>query len=318
MPTVRLDNLTVHQLRVFGAVARHLSYTQAAKTLGCKQPTVSALIAQLESMTQLVLFEPQGKRLALTDAGRELYGHVQQVEAAADDLYMAAAELRGAGTTREATLSVAADTTVGTYVMPHLLGMFHRQHPNITLNLHVANRAGVRARLLEHLADLVVAGRPPAVDGLVIEPFFANRLVVVAAPDHALAQRATVPLAELAAERFVLREEGSGTRAAIEELFEVAGLPLAIGMVLGHIESIKQAVIAGLGVSVLSEAAIQRELEQGTLAVLSVEGFPIQRHWYITRLATHPLSPGAAAFAAFLRAVSQSHDQAIPFVRWAR
>jgi LysR family transcriptional regulator, low CO2-responsive transcriptional regulator len=299
----RLSHLTVHQLRVFCTVARHLSYTQAARALGCTQPTVSAIMAQLERQTQLVLFEQHGKRLMLTDEGRELSQHAQRVVGAADELAAAASELRGAGTGRALSLAVAADTTVGTYVMPHLLGVFHQRHPEISLTFHVANRAGVRAGLLEHQTDVVIAGRPPSVEGLVVEPFRPNTLVAVAAPAHPLAGRAgPIPLAELAAERFFLREEGSGTRAAIEEVFEVAGVPLKISMVLGHLESIKQAVIANLGVSILSEAAIQRELREGSLVIVAVEGLPIQRHWYVTYLAAAPLHAGALAFIEFLRA----------------
>lgn len=307
MPTGRPSSLTVHQLRVFCTVARYLSYTQAANALGRKQPTVSAIIAQLERVTQLVLFEQHGKRLVLTDEGRELYQHAQQVVEAADKLSAEATELRGAATSRAISLSVAGDTTVGTYVMPRLLGVFHQRHPEILLNFQVANRAGVRARLLEHQADLVIAGRPPPVEGVVVEPFRANLLVAVASPGHPLASRASpIGLSELASERFFLREEGSGTRAAIEEVFGIAGVPLRIGMVLGHLDSIKQAIIANLGVSILSEAAIQQELREGSLVILPVEGLPIQRQWYITYLATVPLHPGAQAFIEFLRT---QHEQ---------
>jgi len=310
MLTSRLDNLTVHQLRVFCAVARHLSYTRAAAALGCRQPTASALVAHLEEMTHLTLFEQQGKRLILTNEGHELYDHAQQVVSAADDLLNVAAQLHGGG----AALSIAADTTVGTYVMPHLLGEFRQQHPEIRLHFHVANRAGVQDHLLNHLADLVIAGRVPEADGLVVEPFLTNELVVVAAADHPLVGHDSVPLTTLAAERFVLREEGSGTRAAIEKKFEKAGLPLKHSMVLGHIEAIKQAVIIGLGISVISKEAIKRELREGTLMILKVEGFPIQRHWYITRLEAHPLSPSALAFIDILRLKRQRHlpDSLLP------
>jgi LysR family transcriptional regulator, low CO2-responsive transcriptional regulator len=301
----RLDSLTIRQLRVFCEVSRLLSYTRAAEELGCKQPTVSALVAELERATQLTLLEQWGKRLALTDEGRELYAHAQQVVAAADEAWLAMAELRGAAMIESVPLRVAADTTVGTYVMPHLLGAFHRRRPNVALKLHVANRADVRASLQGGEVDLVVAGRPPAVDGLVAEPFLANSMVVIASPGHILASQSQahiqVPLARLAEEDFLLREAGSGTRAALEELFEVAGMPLKIGMVLGHIEAIKQAVAAGLGVSVLSEVAVEREVHYGTLAILQVEQFPIQRRWYISRLADRPLIASAAEFIEFLR-----------------
>ncbi len=298
----RMSSLTLRQLRVFCTVARLLSYTRAAEELGCQQPTVSALVAELERMTRLTLLEQWGKRLTLTDEGRELYIHAQQVIAAEDETWRAMAGLRDLVSPETAPLHIAADTTVGTYVMPHILGAFHRQQSTITLNLRVANRADVRTSLLAGEADLVIAGRPSAVDGLIAEPFLPNPLVAIAAPGHVLASQANIPLVRLAEEVFLLREAGSGTRAAVEELFEVVGIALKVGMVLGHVEAIKQAVTAGLGVSVLSVAAVKREIRYGTLAILSVEHFPIQRRWYTARLAERPLSSSAAEFIEFLRA----------------
>ncbi|HEY6409597.1 MAG TPA: LysR family transcriptional regulator, partial [Ktedonobacteraceae bacterium] len=292
----RLDSLTFRQLRVFCTVARLLSYTRAAEELGCQQPTVSALVAELARATQLTLLEQRGKRLALTDEGRELYAHAQQVVTAADEAWWAMAEQRGGAKSERVPLRVAADTTVGTYVLPRLLGAFHRRHPGIALHLRIANRADVRTRLLAGEVELVIAGRPPLVDGLVAEPFLANLLVAVAYPGHVLVGHSQVPLARLAEEVFLLREVGSGTRAAVEELFEVAGAPLKVGMVLGHVEAIKQAVAAGLGVSVLSELAVKREVQYGTLAILDVEQFPIQRRWFIAHLTERPLNTSAAEF----------------------
>jgi len=297
----RLDSITLRQLRAFCTVVRLLSYTRAAEELGCQQPTVSALVAELERATQLTLLEQWGKQLSLTDEGRELYAHAQQVIVTADETKQAMEELRGIALAERQPLRIAADTTVGTYVLPHLLSAFHKQEPGIALNLRVANRAGVRASLFGGEVDLVIAGRPPVVDGLLADPFLENPLVVVADPEHELCGKARIPLARLSDEIFLLREVGSGTRAAVEDLFEVAGLPLKVGMTLGHIEAIKQAVAAGLGVSVFSEVAIQREIRSGRLVVLDVEQFPIQRRWYIARLAQRPLLSSVATFLAFLR-----------------
>jgi LysR family transcriptional regulator, low CO2-responsive transcriptional regulator len=301
----RLDSLTIRQLRVFCTVARLLSYTRAAEELGCQQPTASALVAELERATHLTLLEQRGKHLTLTDEGRELYAHAQQVVEAADEAWWAVAERRGSATTVSRPLRVAADTTVGTYVLPRLLGAFHRQHPTVALQLSVANRAAVRSHLLAGDVDLVIAGRPPEVDGLMAEPFLANPLVAIASPEHVLVGQSQVPLARLAEEMFLLREVGSGTRAALEEAFEVAGLPLKVGMVLGHVEAIKQAVAARLGVSVLSALAVKREVQYRTLAILDVEQFPIQRRWYIARLAERPLIASADVFIDFLHEYKQ-------------
>ncbi len=297
----RLDSITLRQLRVFCVVAQLLNYTRAAEELGCRQPTVSALVAELERVTELTLFEQWSKHLVLTDEGQELYTHVQQVIRVADEAWQAMSELSGATLTERVPLRVAADTTVGTYVLPHLLGIFHQRRPDVVLNLFVANRAAVREHLLEEKVDLVIAGRPPEIAELITEPFWANPLVTVAAPGHVLVGRKRLPLARLAEEVFLLREVGSGTRAAVEELFEVAGMSLKIGMVLGHIEAIKQAVAAGLGVSVLSELAVRREIRYGTIAILDVEQFPVERRWYIAHLAKQPLSADAAAFIEFLQ-----------------
>src|SRR6266571_5247570 len=301
----RLDSLTIRQMRVFCTVAQLLSYTRASEELGCQQPTASALVAELERVTQLTLLEQRGKHITLTDEGRELYSHAQLVIAAADEAWWAMAQRRGSLTTVSRRLRVAADTTVGTYVLPRLLGAFHRRHPTVTLQLRVANRAAVRASLLAGEVDLVIAGRPPEVDGLVAEPFLANPLVAIASPEHVLVGQNRVTLARLAEEVFLRREEGSGTRAAVEEVFEVAGIPLKVGMVLGHVEAIKRAVAAGLGVSVLSVLAVQREVQYRTLAILDVEQFPIQRRWYIAREASRPLSASADVFIKFLHEYSQ-------------
>src|ERR1700694_2465683 len=167
MYSTRLDSLTIRQLRVFCTVSRLLSYTRAAEELGCQQPTVSALVAELERATELPLLEQWGKHLILTDEGRELYEHAQHVVAAADEAWWAMAELRRNASSEAVPLRIAADTTVGTYVLPHLLGAFHRGRSTVALKLRIANRAEVRACLLTGEADLVIAGRPPAVDGLV-------------------------------------------------------------------------------------------------------------------------------------------------------
>lgn len=307
MSLPRLGNLTIRQLRVFCTVAHLLSYTRAAEELGCQQPTTSALVAELERATQLTLLEQRGKHLILTDEGRELYAHAQQVVSAADEAWWAMAERSGNGMSMSRPLRVAADTTIGTYVLPRLLSAFRRQHPTVALHLFIANRAAVRAGLLAGEVDLVLAGRPPEVDGLVAEPFLANPLVAIAFPEHVLVGLRGVPLARLAEEVFLVREEGSGTRAAVEEVFEIAGMPLKVGMVLGHVEAIKQAVAAKLGVSVLSALAVRREVQYRTLAILDVEGFPIPRRWYIARLLGHPLTTSADEFIKFLREYSRQH-----------
>ncbi|HLG77985.1 MAG TPA: LysR substrate-binding domain-containing protein, partial [Ktedonobacteraceae bacterium] len=234
----------------------------------------------------------------------ELYAHAQKIVATLDEAWQVLAELREGIAVESGPLRIAADTTVGTYVLPALLADFRRWRPTSALQLRIVNRLEVRASLLAGEVDLVIAGRPPAIVGLQIIPFLTNPLVVVAASTHELARQQQIPLARLADETFLLREEGSGTRAAIEELFEVAGLPLKIGMVFGHIEAIKQAVAAGLGVSVLSEVAVRRELRSHKLAILQVEKFPLLRRWYIAHATQQPLSAQVGEFIEFLNGYS--------------
>src|ERR1700694_1862875 len=202
MYSTRLDSLTMRQLRVFCTVARLLSYTRAAEELGCQQPTVSALVAELERATQLTLLQQWGKQLALTDEGRELYAHAQQVITAADEARKSMEKVVPVTgeIAKGVPLRVAGDTTVGTYVLPSLLGVFHRRRPDVVLNLRVANRAVVRAALLAGEIDLAIAGRPPAVEGLVVEPFLDNPLVAIASPGHVLAGQSRIALSRLAEE----------------------------------------------------------------------------------------------------------------------
>src|SRR5258708_10099822 len=178
----RLNSLTLRQLRVFCMVARLLSYTRAAEELGCQQPTVSVLVAELERVTQLTLLEQRGKHLVLTDEGQELYAHAQQVIVVADEAWQAMAELRGVTMAERVPVRVAADTTVGTYVLPHLLGDFHQRRPDVVLNLYVANRTDVRAHLLAGAVAFVIARPPPAVGWLGTGPIFANQLQKTSAP----------------------------------------------------------------------------------------------------------------------------------------
>lgn len=296
----RLHSITLHQLRTFCTVCRLMSYTRAAEDLGCQQPTVSTLIGELERATRLTLLEQHGKRVMLTSEGRELLAHAQRVVAAVDAAWETIAAQRGMTPGISPPLSIAADTTIGTYVLPHLLGIFRHRHPAVMLSLRVENREAVRASLLAGEVDLAIAGRPPDIEGLTSEPFLAHQLVVIAAPGHPLVGQSRISLERLADEAFFLREPGSGTRAAVEELFEMSDTQLKASMVLGHIEAIKRAVAVGLGVSVLSAMAIKREVRSGTLAMLNVEHFPIQRRWFIAYLAQKPLTSIATKFIEFL------------------
>lgn len=288
-------------------MARHLNFSRAAEELALSQPAVSMHIKQLERTLGLPLFEKIGRRIFLTDAGRHLQDYAQKVFGLLNEAVQIMGELKGA---QAGNLRVAADTTAGVYVVPAYLGVFHRRHPGVTISLEVANRSTLTKRLQLNEVDLAVMGQVPPEEDLVAEPFLANELVVVAAPSHRLAGRRQIPVTELGAESFLVRETGSGTRATTERFLSSAGIPLRIGMELGSNSAIKQAVAAGLGIAVLSRHAIALEAAAGRLVVLDVEGFPLARHWHVVHLREKRLSGAATAFKNLLLAPGELHAAA--------
>lgn len=296
-------DLNLQQLRVFQTVARRLSFTQAAAALGRTQPAVSAQIRQLESRLGLDLFEQVGRKVHLTDAGRELLAAVQRLFAVVDDTAEMVAELKGM---RRGTLRVGGVSTAGEYVVPPLLGAFRRAHPGIEVSLVVDNRAGILTRLYDNELDVALMGRVPPGAALEGEPVLPNLLVVVVGAKHSLAGKRRprgqrLPLAALAGETWLFREEGSGTRLALEGFFDERGFTPRDRLTLSGNSAVKQAAIAGLGVAVLPQAALDLELAARRLAVLDVEGFPLERQWHIVRMRHKRLTPAARAFEALIR-----------------
>lgn len=295
-------DLNLPQLRVFQAVARRLSFTQAAAALGRTQPAVSAQIRQLESTLGLDLFEQVGRKVHLTEAGRELLVAVQRLFAAVDDVAETVAGLKGV---RRGTLRVGGASTAGEYVLPPLLGAFRKAHPEIGINLVVDNRAGILNRLYDNELELVVMGRVPPGAALEGEPILPNPLVVIAGAGHPLARRRlkdrTLSLAALVGETWLFREEGSGTRLAIERHFEEQSFAPPTRLTLSGNSAVKQAAIAGLGVAVLPRTALDLELAARRLVILPVEGFPLERQWHLVRMRRKQLSPAAQAFEALIR-----------------
>jgi LysR family transcriptional regulator, low CO2-responsive transcriptional regulator len=287
----------LHQLATFQVVAKHCSYVRAAEELHFSQPAVSAQIRQLEESLGVKLFDQIGRKTHLTQAGEELYRYSQKIFAVIEETLDTMEALRSPHYGR---LSVGADTTVGTYVIPGLLGKFHNSYPEVEITLDVVNRAALVDALVSNRIDLAVVGTVPDDISVVIEPFKPNELVLIAAPKHRLAGRENVPFAELAREHFLLRESGSGTRAALESLFQEEGLPLQVSMQVGNNSAIKQGVSAGLGIALISRVALDMELETNRLVILDVEGFPITRQWRIVHLRDKHLSATARAFKTFL------------------
>jgi DNA-binding transcriptional LysR family regulator len=260
---------------------------------------VKALEAELGAR----LFGRRGRGIELTSAGHALVETCTDVFHRLDEGGRALAEL-SAGT--RGAVDIAADTTSGIYVVPAALGSFHRSHPRIDITLHVENRNGVLRRLTERTCDLAVMADPPGAIGVEVAPFMLDRLVAIAAPDHPLRGRRSISLRTLTEERFLLREVGSGTRAATERLFARAGLRLEPAMELGSTGAIKQAVAAALGISVVSRWAIDLELQVGRLTVLDVVGLPIERRWSIVNLGARRLTAAAEVCRDFLEAHATS------------
>ena len=292
-----MRTLNLHQLATFQVVAKHCSYVRAAEELHFSQPAVSAQIRQLEETLGVKLFEQIGRRTHLTQAGVELYHYSQKIFAVIDEALETMEELRGPDHGR---LRVGADTTVGTYVIPGLLGKFHQSYPEVEISLDVVNRAALVERIMSNEIDIAIVGRVPDDIPVVIEPFAPNELVLVASPYHRLAGRANVPLSELAKEHFLMREVGSGTRAALELILQEAEVPLHVSMHMGNNSAIKQGVAAGLGIALISRVALNMELETNRLVILDVEGFPIMRQWRIVHLKDKHFSATALAFKSFL------------------
>jgi DNA-binding transcriptional LysR family regulator len=295
-------NVSLRQLRVFEAVARQLSYTRAAEELHLTQPAVSMQVRQLEDQVGLPLFEKLGKSIALTDAGRELCHYSRGINRSLQEMEEVLESLKGLSRGR---LSVAVASTVN-YFAPRLLAVFHQRYPGIALRLDVTNREQLLRLLEANAVDMVLMGQPPDAADVESDAFMENPLVAIAPPEHPLAVERAVPLARLATEVFVMREPGSGTRQAMERFFAEHGIAIRHGMQMTRNEAIKQAVRAGLGLSVVSLHTVELELETRRLVVVDVQEFPIERHWHLVYRRGKRLSPAARAFRDFVVAEARA------------
>lgn len=291
-----LKHATLHQLKVFEAIARSGSFTRAAEEMFLSQPTVSQQIKQLTKAVGLPLFEQIGKRLYLTDAGKEVLIACKDISEKMSQLEMTLADLKGL---KQGNLRLAVITTAK-YFVPRLLGNFRHRYPGIKVALQVTNRKQVLDRLSENVDDLYILGQPPENLDINLRPILENALVAIAPSNHPLAGEKNIPLQRLAEEPFIMREAGSGTRMAVERFFEENRVDINVEMEIGSNEAIKHAIVGGLGVSVLSRHVLALEGTKGPLTILDVDGFPIQRHWYIVYPASKQLSVVASTFLEYL------------------
>ncbi len=270
-----MNQATLHQLRVFEAAARHGSFTRAAEELFLTQPTISMQIKQLTKSVGIPLFEQVGKRLYLTEAGRELFSTCKEIFNTLAQFEMKVADLKGL---KQGQLRLAVITTAK-YFVPRLLGSFCQLYPGIDISLQVTNHEGILERMTSNQDDLYIMSQVPEHLDIYYEAFLENPLVVLAPVNHPLATERNIPISKLANEAFIMREPGSGTRKAVQELFDKNDVQVKVKLELGSNEAIKQAIAGGLGISVLSRHTLMPYADD--LVVLDVEQFPIKRDWYM-------------------------------------
>lgn len=298
---------TFRQLEIFEAIARLGSFTRASEELFLTQPTVSMQMKKLADSVGATLVEQVGKKVMLTEDGRELAQASREIFAILDRYAMSVAQRRGL---EKGRLKLMAITTAS-YFAPRLLGDFARLHPGIEVSLRVTNKEQVLASMADNLDDLYLLGTPPEEIDVVAKPIMDNPIVVLAAPGHPLSREKNLSLERLASEPWIMREAGSGTRKAIERLFAEQGLEIRPRLELGSNEAIKQAILAGLGISALSSHTLALH-HPGQFAVLDARGFPIRRHWYVIYPAARQLSVVARAFLEFLLTHDTRHDYPAP------
>jgi len=305
-----IRHLTLRQMQIFEAVVRLGGYTRAAEELHLSQPTVSMQVKKLSETIGYPLLEKVGNNLLTTAVGDEVYSTSKNILSSIVSLGESTTELDGVV---KGPLKIAVITTAK-YFMPHLLGAFIALHPEVNPILKVTSRSRVLERLKSNEDDLLIMGQVPDETTIEAHPFIDNELVVVASPQHPLTQCASITLKRLSKERFLVRESGSGTRLAIERLFDEQGLKVQPYMELGSSEAIKQAVMAGLGISVLSRHNLRLELAGEHIAILDVKGFPLFYRWYAVHIKSKKLSLVSRTFLEFLLQKGKKMLQQIPNV----
>jgi LysR family transcriptional regulator, low CO2-responsive transcriptional regulator len=293
---------TLHQLKVFETVARLTSITRAAEELSLTQPTVSMQIKQLTQNIGVPLFEQIGKKLYLTASGQELFLTCQDIFDRLSRFEMKIADFQGL---KQGKLKLSTITTTK-YFIPRALAPFCQLYPGVEVSLEITNHERVLERLSENLDDLYIISKVPERLDVALYPFLENPLVVIAPIDHPLAQEKNIPISKLQDEAFIMRERGSGTRAAVEQLFAQHNVSVKVRLELGGNEAIKQAIGVGFGISVLSQHTFPQDAAMSGLTILDVQHFPIERQWYIVYPADKQLSIVASTFFDFLQQESAS------------
>jgi len=288
--------ITLHQCHVFECVAQQRSITRAAEIMFLTQPAVSNLIRQLETTFETPLIEVIGKCVHVTPAGQLFLVMCQDVRECLAQFNVELEHLKGGLIGK---LRVAVVTTAK-YFMPKLLGDFKQQYPDVTIELTVTNREDVIQRLKENRDDFVIMSQPPKGLSVTIKDFYEDRLVVAASPHNPLAKKKQVPLPLLKEQSWLIREPGSGTRMAMEQWLRKAKIKLNISMEIGNNESIKQSIMANMGISIIPLQSIELELSVAKLVALKVKGFPVKHEWYMVSNKGKKTSPVTQTFLEFI------------------
>lgn len=276
-------DVTLNQLRVFREVARQGHVTRAAEALFVSQPAVSRCVKDLERQVGMPLLEPVGRRVQITEAGRILLAYAERVLTDISDAERSLAELKDGETGR---LVLGASSTPGTYLLPELLGQFRRAYPRVEVALEITGSQEVLARILDGRLDVGLVGEADFASTLSVELFRRDTLVLIVSPAHPLAGRPVLQLSDLRDETFVLRESGSSTRQVLERSLTAHGFRPKNVLELGTTEAVKKAVGAGLGVSFVSEYAVQLECQAGMLVTGRVAALDLQRGLHLVRRAS--------------------------------
>lgn len=274
---IKIRNATFRQLQVFEAISRNGSFTEAAEELHLTQPTLSMQVKKLTSIVGMPLYEQVGKRIALTDVGKELLETCKSVFKSLDEFQMTVSDLKGV---KKGNLRISGVTTAE-YFAPRILGDFCKKYPGINVALEVTNRRRVLERLEDNLDDIYIVGQAPTGPGIHSIPFLTNPLVILASPNHPMAGKKDIAVDTLLNDNFIMREPGCGTYLTMNNMVKELGVQFKSSMALGSNEAIKQAVIGELGISMLSIYSLVHEISSGELVVLDVEGFPVEDEWYL-------------------------------------
>ncbi|MHB8621384.1 MAG: LysR family transcriptional regulator [Chloroflexota bacterium] len=290
--------MNFHQLDIFATVVAKRSFTLASEELSMTQPAVSIQVRALEDYLGLKLLERLPRDILLTEAGELVYAYAAEVLAATDGLSSRIAEIKGLHRGR---LAIGASTTIGSYVLPALMGRFKQMYPQTTLTLFVENTDQVCSAVLSNKLDVGFIEAPQDSTELTVEFFQQDELGLIVSGGGALAKRKSLEPEELQLLPFISREPGSGTRRVTERRLREAGVKVTELMQLGHTEAIKQAVAADLGVSILSRCAVAKEVAAGTLVMLPIDGISLPRQFNLVYRRGRSMSPLMAQFRQFVK-----------------